>query len=159
MLSHGIVNAIVVTGQLSSIDGVTNAIDVQMAKNMGDIKQDIVILSQLQVINVQRLRDLDRLAVRWNMTDIHSICQGECKSILIEMEMMAKMGTPVPYGGFLLTNLKFKMWLYLKMLIGMETPLTNSTCPPLLTAMVRKSTCLLFQYDDLIQMICALFAV
>ncbi len=31
--------------------------------------------------------------------------------------------------------------------------------PPLSTAMVRKSTCLLFQYDDLIQMICALFAV
>ncbi len=38
--------------------------------------------------------------MRWNTTDIHSICQGECKSILIEMEMMAKMGTPVPYGGF-----------------------------------------------------------
>ncbi len=46
------------------------------------------------------------------------------------MEMMAKMGTPVPYGGFLLTNLKFKMWLYLKMLINMETPLTNSNHPP-----------------------------
>ncbi len=43
---------------------------------------------------------------------------------------MAKIGTPVPYGGFPLTNLKFKMWLYLKMLINMETPLTNSNCPP-----------------------------
>ncbi len=43
---------------------------------------------------------------------------------------MSKMGTPVPYGGFLLTNLKFKMWLYLKMLIDMETPLTNSNLPP-----------------------------
>jgi hypothetical protein len=93
------------------------------------------------------------------MTDICSICQGECKSILIEMEMMAKMGTPDPYGGFLLMNLKFKTWLYLKMLIDMETPLTNSNCPPLLTAMVRKSTCLLFQSDNLIQIICALFAV
>ncbi len=99
-------------------------------KNKGDIKQEIVILSQLHVINVQRLRDLDHLAMRWNMTDICSICQGECKSILIEMEMMAKMGTPVPYGVFLLTNLNFKMWLYLKMLIDMETPLTNSNCPP-----------------------------
>jgi hypothetical protein len=66
MLSHGIVNAIVVTGQLSSIDGVTNAIDVQVAKNKGDVKQEIVILSQLHVINVQQLRDLDRLAMRWN---------------------------------------------------------------------------------------------
>ena len=93
MLSHGIVNAIAVTGQLSLIDGVTDAIDVQMAKNKGDIKQEIVILSQLHVIHVQQLRDLDHLAVRWNMTDIHSICQGECKSILIEIEMMAKMGT------------------------------------------------------------------
>ncbi len=45
MLSHGIVNAIAVTGQLSLIDGVTNAIDVQVAKNKGDIEQEIVILS------------------------------------------------------------------------------------------------------------------
>jgi hypothetical protein len=130
MLSHGIVNVIAVTGQLSSIDGVTNAIDVQMAKNKGDIEEEIVILSQLHVMNVQQLRDLDCLAVRWNTTDIHSICQGECKSILIEMEMMAKMGTPVPYGVFLLMNLKFKTWLYLKMLINTETPLINSNCPP-----------------------------
>jgi hypothetical protein len=89
MLSHGIVNAIAVTGRLSSIDGVTYAIDVQVAKNKRDLEQEIVILSQLHVINVQRLRDLDRLAVRWNTTDIHSICHGECKSILIEMEMMS----------------------------------------------------------------------
>ncbi len=59
-----------------------------------------------------------------------SICQGECKSILIEMEMMYKMGTPVTYGGFALTNLKFKTWLHLKMLIDMEIPLTNSTHSP-----------------------------
>ncbi len=68
--------------------------------------------------------------MRWNTTDIRSIRQGECKSILIEMEMMAKMGTPVPYGGFPLMNLKFKTWLYLKMLIDTETPLTNSNRPP-----------------------------
>ncbi len=130
MLSHGIVNAIAVTGQLSLIDGITDAIDVQVAKNKGDLEQEIVILSQIHVINVQELRDLDCLAVRWNMTDICSICQGECESILIEMEMMQKMGTPVPYGGFLLTNLKFKSWLHLKMLINTETPLTNSNRPP-----------------------------
>ncbi len=75
------------------------------------------------------------------------------------MEMMQKMGTPVPYGGFPLTNLKFKTWLHLKMLINMETPLTNSNCPPPLTALVRKSTCLLFQYNNLIQKICASFAI
>ncbi len=130
MLSHGIVNASHVTGQLSSIDGVTNAIDVQVAKNKGDLEQEIVIISQLHVINVQPLHDLDPLAVRWNMTDICSICQEECKSILIEIEMMQKMGTPFPYGGFPSTNLKFKTWLHLKILINTETPLTSSKCPP-----------------------------
>ncbi len=64
MLSHGIINAIAVTGQLSLIDDVTNAIDVQVAKNKGDIEKEIVILSQFHVINVQQLCDLDRLAVR-----------------------------------------------------------------------------------------------
>ncbi len=131
MLSHGIVNASHVTGQLSLIDGETDAIDVQMAKNKGDLEQEIVILSQLHVINVQQLRDLDHLSMRWNATDLCSICQGECESILIEMEMMANMGIlPVTHGGFLLTNLKFKTRLYLKMLIHTETPLTNSNGLP-----------------------------
>jgi hypothetical protein len=130
MLSHGIVNASHVTGQLSSIDGVTNVIDVQVSKNKGDLKQEIVIISQLHKINVQQLLDFDRLAVRWNTTDICSIRQEECESILIEMEMMQKIGTPVPHGDFPLTNLKFKTWLHLKMLVDTETPLTNSNCPP-----------------------------
>ncbi len=89
MLSHGIVNVIAVAGRLSSIDGVTNAIDVQVSKNKRDLEQEIVILSQLHIINVQRLRDLDRLAVRWNTTDICSNHQGEWESILIEIEMMS----------------------------------------------------------------------
>jgi hypothetical protein len=61
MLSHGIINASHVTGKLSLIDGVIDAIDVQVAKNKGALKQAIVIISQLQVINVQQLRDLDLL--------------------------------------------------------------------------------------------------
>jgi hypothetical protein len=61
MLSHGLVNVISVT---DSIDGVNNAIDVQVAKNQSDLKQEIVNLSQLHVINLQQLHDLDRLAVR-----------------------------------------------------------------------------------------------
>jgi hypothetical protein len=35
---HGIVNVSHVTGLLSSIDGVTNAIDMQVAKNKGDLE-------------------------------------------------------------------------------------------------------------------------
>jgi hypothetical protein len=130
MLSHGIVNMSHVTGLLSLIDGVIAAIDVQVAKNKGDLEQEMVIISQLHVINVQQLRDRDLLATWWNTTDVCSICQEECESIFIKMEMMQKMRTPVPYGDFPLTNLKFKMWLHLKMLINMETPLTNSICPP-----------------------------
>jgi hypothetical protein len=77
MLSHGILNASHVTGLLSSIDGVTDAIDVQVAKNKEDLEQEIVIISQLHVINVQQLRDLDCLTVRWDTTDICSICLEE----------------------------------------------------------------------------------
>jgi hypothetical protein len=109
---------------------VTDAIDVLVAKNMGDLEQEIVIIIQLHVVNVQQLPDLDHLAVRWNTIDICSICQEECKSIHIEMEMMEKMGTSVLYGGFSMMNLKFKTWLHLKMLINVETPLTNSIGPP-----------------------------
>ncbi len=99
-------------------------------KNKGDLELDIVIISQLHIINVQWLCDLDGLAEWWDTTDICSIHQEECKSILIEMEMMQKMGTPVPCGGFPLTNLKFKTRLHLKKLINTETLLTNSICPP-----------------------------
>jgi hypothetical protein len=130
MQFHGIINASHVAVLLSSIDIVTNAIDVQVAKNKEDLQQEMVIISQLHVINVQQLCDLDHLAVRWETTDIHSIHQEECKPILIEMEMVQKMGIPVPYGGIPLTNLKYKMWLHLKMLINTETPLTNSSHPP-----------------------------
>jgi hypothetical protein len=45
MLSHGIVNGSHVIVQLSSIDGVTNDIDVQVAKTKGDLEQEIVIIS------------------------------------------------------------------------------------------------------------------
>jgi hypothetical protein len=55
MLSHGIVIASHVADLLSLIYGVTNAIDMQVAKNKGDLKEEVVIVSQLHVINVQRL--------------------------------------------------------------------------------------------------------
>jgi hypothetical protein len=41
MLSHGIINASHVAGLLSLVDGVTNSIDVQVAKNKGDLKQEM----------------------------------------------------------------------------------------------------------------------
>ncbi len=69
------------------------------------------------------------------------------------------MGTPVSYGGFPLTNLKFKMWLHLKMLINVETPLTNSISPPPVDCNGQEIDILLFQYNNLIQKICASFAI
>ncbi len=62
-------------------------------------------------------------------TGCNSFCKAHNKESL-KMEMMQKMGTPAPYGGFPLTNPKFKTWLQLKMLINTETPLTNINCPP-----------------------------
>jgi hypothetical protein len=53
MLSHGIIHASHVAGLLSSIDSVTDAIDVQVAKNKGDLEKEIVIIFQLHLINVQ----------------------------------------------------------------------------------------------------------
>jgi hypothetical protein len=82
ILSHGIIHVSHVAGLLSLSDDVTEAIDVQVAKNKGDLEQEIVIFSQLYLINVQQLRGLGHLAVRLDMTDICSICQEECESIL-----------------------------------------------------------------------------
>jgi hypothetical protein len=44
-----------VTGKLSLIDDVIDAIDVQVAKNKGDLEQEMIIISQLHSINVQQL--------------------------------------------------------------------------------------------------------
>ncbi len=93
---------------------------MQVAKNRRHLDQKIVTLSQLHVINVQQLCDLDGLAVRWDMNDIHSISQEECKGIIAKIKIMQKKRTPVQYSGFSLNNLAFKMWLHLKMLIDVE---------------------------------------
>ena len=105
-------------------------------KNKVDLKQEIVTLSQLHVINVQQLCDLDDLAVRWDTSNIHSIRQHECKGIIAEIKMMQKMGGCVLWGWISLNNLEFKTWLHLKMLIDSEMPLINSSCLPPLTALV-----------------------
>jgi hypothetical protein len=53
MLSHDIINARHVVGLLSLFDDVTEAVDVQVTKNEGDLEQEILIISQLLIINVQ----------------------------------------------------------------------------------------------------------
>ena len=101
-----------------------------MAKNKADLEQEIVTLSQFHMINVQWLHDLDDLAVRWDTSKIHSICQHECEGIVAEIRMMHKMGGCVFWGGIPLNKPEFKTWLHLNMLINSETPLINSSCPP-----------------------------
>ena len=103
---------------------------MQVAKNKVDLEQEIVTFSQLHVINVQRLCDLDDLAVRWDTSNIHSIRQHKYEGIIAEIEMMQKMGGCILWGGISLNNLEFKTWLHLKMLIDSETPLINSSRPP-----------------------------
>ncbi len=49
------------------------------------------------------------------------------------------MGTPIPYGGFPLTNLKLKTWLHLKMLIDTEMQLISSSRPPLVNCNGQES--------------------
>ncbi len=49
VISWHLVKASHVAGLLSLIDGVTDAIDVQVTKNRGDLEQEIVIISQLHV--------------------------------------------------------------------------------------------------------------
>ena len=112
------------------LNDLTVARCVQVAKNKADLEQDIVTLSQFYVINVQRLHDLDDLAVRWDTSNIHSIHQHECEGIIAEIEMLQKMGGCVRWGGIPLNNLEFKTWLHLKMLIDSEMPLINSSHPP-----------------------------
>jgi hypothetical protein len=64
MLSHGIIHVSHVAGLLYSFDDVTKAKLVHMAKNKGDLEQEIATLSQPHVFNVQRLFDLEHLAMR-----------------------------------------------------------------------------------------------
>ena len=50
------------------MDNLTNAQQAQMAIDIELLKQEIVIISQLQLIRVQCLREIDGLAVRWDLT-------------------------------------------------------------------------------------------
>ena len=43
------------------------------AKEIQLIEQEIIVLSQLQVINVQRLRDFDGLVIRWDLSGIRAV--------------------------------------------------------------------------------------
>jgi hypothetical protein len=91
------------------LNDLTLAQHVQVTKNKVDLKQEIVTLSQLHVINVQQLCDLDDLAVRWDTSNIHSIRQHECEGIIAEIKMMQKMGGCVLLGGIYLTILNSRL--------------------------------------------------
>jgi hypothetical protein len=105
-----------------------------------------------------RLCNLGKLAVRWDTTSIYSICQEECKGILVEMFMLNKMGTPVCGGGFPLDNHEFKTWLHLKMLINAEMPLIDLSHPTPIDCVIAILMFWCSQFDVLILMICVEFA-
>ncbi len=101
---------------------------VQVARTMRDIEMEIITLLQLHVVNIAWLCDLDELAMRWDQSNVQSICQEKCECIVAEMLMMNKMGMPVGGCGFQLDNCAFKTWLHLKMLINAQMPLIDSSC-------------------------------
>ena len=99
------------------------------AKEIQLIEQEIVVLSQLQVINVQRLRDFDGLVIRWDSSGIRAVRSAECDTIVVEHELMRKMGLPAFEGGFDIDSPMFKTWLHLKILIDIDTPLIDPDRP------------------------------
>jgi hypothetical protein len=92
------------------MDNITNTHHAQLAIDIELLKGEIVIISQLQVINVQCLRDIDGLAVRWDSTGIHAIQMAECVVIIPEIKLMRNMGLPAWLGGFPIDSLTFKKW-------------------------------------------------
>jgi hypothetical protein len=80
------------------------------------------------VINVQYLSDIDYLTVVNQNAHVQTTHDEECVQILAEKEMVKKMGVSGRYTSFSFTNLEFKMWLHLKMLIDVDTLLMDPLC-------------------------------
>ena len=116
-------------GQQLGREQVTDDMRTQAAMEMYLIEQEIVVLSQLQVINVQRLRDFDGLAVRSDSSGIRAVRSAECEAIIVEHKLVRKMGLPAFEGGFPVSSPIFKTWLHLKMLIDVDTPLVDLDRP------------------------------
>ena len=55
-----------------NISDLTNTQRAQVTIDMGLVEREIIILSQLHVINVQRLREFENLAVRYNSSGAHA---------------------------------------------------------------------------------------
>ena len=115
--------------QFASHQLTNDTMRAQAAMEIKLVEQEIVILSKLQVINVQRLRDFDGLAIRWDSSGIRAVRIAECKAIVVEHELMRKMGLPNFEGGFEIDSPMFKTWLHLKMLIDVDTPLIDPDRP------------------------------
>ena len=116
-------------GQQLGREQVTDDMRTQAAMEMYLIEQEIIVLSQLQVINVQRLRDFDGLAVRSDSSGIRAVRSAECEAIIVEHKLVRKMGLPAFEGGFPIGSPVFKTWLHLKMLIDVDTPLVDLDRP------------------------------
>jgi hypothetical protein len=156
MLGHGIIHASHVAGLLSLFDGVTKAIDVQVAKSKGDLEQEIVIISQLHAINVQQLHYHERFG-----------CDRHLLNSLRGMQIYSYQDGDDAKDG----NAQSMWWFSIDKseIQDVVTPQNADQhgyatdqfklSPPLLTAIIRKLTCLPFQYGNLIQKICVLSAV
>ncbi len=79
--------------------------------------------TQLVVINNQRLRDLDKVAVGRNSSVICKRRTAEAMACIAESKIICFMGNPGIRGGFSMHDPVFTTWLHLSMLADLNTPL------------------------------------
>ena len=77
--------------------------------------------TQLAVINSQRLRDFDTVALK-NGPHIRKCRSAECMACILEAKLIHYLGNPGIRGGFTMQNPVFITWLHLSMLIDIHTP-------------------------------------
>jgi hypothetical protein len=76
----------------------------------------------LAVINRQRLRDFDTVALK-NGPHIRNCQLAECMACIWEAKLIRFSENPGIRGGFTMQNPVFITWLHLSMLIDIHTPL------------------------------------
>ena len=102
----------------------------QIANRKCNLEERIISLSQLYVINVQLLCDIDYLSVVINQN--HTAWAHRCKECVhvIAVQEMIKLMIRANCRQSILSyaNPQIKTWLHLKMLIDVETPLIDPLC-------------------------------
>jgi hypothetical protein len=87
------------------------------------VENKVLVYTQLVVINNQRLRDLDNVAVGRNSLVICKRRTAEAMACIVESKIICFMGNPEIRGGFSMHDPVRTRWLHLSMLVDLNTPL------------------------------------